>query len=133
VSEGIASLAPEMVGAYDHAQAVYDAVGFGYDAATADVVRSARDELEGVAVNAALMLHVDGRDTEHVVDYVERWTLAPRDHVVKRLEFITHPTWRAYISCYASGYALCKRWVNGDAQRFRRLLTEQLSTADLAA
>jgi hypothetical protein len=133
VSEGIASLAGEIAGAYDGAQAVYDAVGFEYDAETADAVRGAREELEGVAVNAALMLHADGRELDDVADYVERWTLAPREHVVKRLEFITHPTWRAYISCYASGYALCKRWVNGDAQRFRRLLTEQLSTADLAA
>jgi hypothetical protein len=131
VSEGIASLAGEMVGAYDDAQSVYDELGIEYDAATADAVREVREDLEGVAVNAALLLHEDGLARDEVVDYVERWTLGPRDSAEKRVEFITHPTWRAYISCYSSGYELCKRWVNGDAQRFRRLLTEQLTTADL--
>jgi len=131
VSEGIASLAGEMVGAYDDAQSVYDELGIEYDAATADAVREAREDLDGVAVNAALLLHEDGLARDEVVDYVERWALGPRDSAEKRVEFITHPTWRAYISCYSSGYELCKRWVNGDAQRFRRLLTEQLTTADL--
>jgi hypothetical protein len=133
VSEGIASLAGEIVGAHDDAQAVYDDLGVDYDAATADAVRDARADLDAVSVNAALLLHADGGGPDEVIDYVERWTLVPRDQAEKSLEFIAHPTWRAYVSCYSSGYALCKRWVNGDAKRFRRLLTEQLTTADLAA
>jgi hypothetical protein len=133
VSEGIASLAPEIIGAHATAQAVYDDLGVPFDAETAGRVGAAREQLEGIAVNAALLLHEDGRSREDVVDYIERWSLAPRDHAEKRVEFITHPTWRAYISTYTSGYELCKRWVAGDVQRFRRLLTEQLSTHDLAA
>ena len=133
ISEGIASLAAEMVDAYDGAQAIYDELGVDYDAATADAVRIAREDLDAVVVNAALLLHEEHRSPDAAADYVERWTLAPRDSAAKRVEFITHPTWRAYISCYSSGYELCKRWVNGDVQRFRRLLTEQLTTADLAA
>jgi hypothetical protein len=77
------------------------------------------------------MLHVEGAGEQEVVDYVARWSLVPRAHAEKQLEFITHPTWRAYVSCYTSGYELCKRWVGGDAQRFRRLLTEQMTTSDL--
>ena len=133
VSEGIASLAPEIVGAASRAQSIYDDLGIAYDAATADAVGATREALEGIAVNAALLLHEDGRSRDEVVDYIEHWSLAPREHTEKRVEFITHPTWRAYISSYTSGYELCKRWVAGDTERFRRLLTEQLSTRDLAA
>jgi hypothetical protein len=43
------------------------------------------------------------------------------------------PTWRAYISCYVEGLPLCRSFVDGDASRFERLLTEQLLPSDLAA
>ena len=132
ISEGIASLAPEIIGAYDAASAVYADLGVPYDAATADAVRAAREALDTVGVNAALLLHEEGAAREDAVAYLERWSLTPRDSAEKSVDFLTHPTWRAYVSCYSSGYALCRRWVDGDSQRFRRLLTEQLSTADLA-
>jgi hypothetical protein len=133
VSEGIASLAGEIVGADELAPAVYAGLGIDYDAETVAAVHAARERLDGAAVNAALLVHEDGRAVEDAVDYLERWTLVRREHAQKRSEFIVHPTWRAYISCYANGYELCKRWVAGDTQRFRRLLTEQLTTSDLAA
>jgi len=132
ISEGIASLAAEIVGAFDTAAVVYADLGVAYDAGTADAVREAREALDTVSVNAALLLHEDGAARDDAVDYLERWNLTPREHAEKSVDFITHPTWRAYVSCYSSGYELCRRWVDGDAQRFRRLLTEQLSTADLA-
>ena len=59
--------------------------------------------------------------------------LLPREHAAKALEFYTHPAWRAYISSYSSGYELCKAWVADDTARFKRLLTERLSTRDLQA
>jgi hypothetical protein len=132
VSEGIASLAREIVDADALAPGVYAELGVPYDAETAEAVRDAREALDTVGVNAALLLHEEGASREDAVSYVERWHLVPREHAEKSVDFITHPTWRAYVSCYASGYELCKRWVDGDAQRFRRLLTEQLSTAELA-
>ena len=133
VSEGIASLAPEIVEAYELASAVYAGLGVPYDAATADAVREAREALDTVGVNAALLLYEEGASRDVAVSYVERWQLVPRAHAEKNVDFLMHPTWRAYVSCYSSGYELCRQWVDGDAQRFRRLLTEQLSTADLAA
>ena len=133
VSEGIASLAPEIVGAYDVAGAVYTDLGVPYDAATADAVRGAREALDTVGVNAALLLYEAGASRDDAISYVERWHLVPREHAEKSVDFLMHPTWRAYVSCYSSGYELCRQWVDGDAQRFRRLLTEQLSTADLAS
>lgn len=133
ISEGIASLAAEIAGADALAAEVYDELGIPYDGATAAAVHEARTALDGVAVNAALLLHEDGGSHEEVVDYVERWSLQPRESAEKRVSFLTHPTWRAYISTYTSGYALCKRWVGGDVTRFRRLLTEQLTTSELSA
>ena len=133
MSEGIASLAGEIVGAFDAAAAVYADLGVPYGAATADAVREAREALDTVGVNAALLLHEEGGSRDEAVAYLERWSLSPRDSAEKGVDFITHPTWRAYVSCYSSGYALCRRWVDGDTRRFRRLLTEQLSTADWAA
>jgi hypothetical protein len=40
--------------------------------------------------------------------------------------------WRSYVPTYSDGYRVCAAWVNGDRERFRRLLTEQLTPADLA-
>jgi hypothetical protein len=133
VSEGIASLAPEIVDAYAVAADVYAEAGIAYDAETADAVRRARDELDGLNVNAGRLLHLEGKSRDEVIAYVEQWALVPREHAEKTFEFISHPTWRAYMSCYTSGYELCKKWAAGDVTRFRRLLTEQLTTADLAS
>ena len=65
--------------------------------------------------------------------YAERWALLPRNRAEKAVEFLTSPTWRAYISCYVEGLPLCRRYVAGDPARFATLLTEQLVPADLAA
>jgi hypothetical protein len=133
VSEGIASLAPEIVGAYDIATDVYGELGVDYDPAMREAVSNVTEAFEYASVNAALLLHEEGWTREAVVEYLMRWTLTTPERADKSVDFVTHPTWRAYISCYSSGYDLCKRWVAGDPGKFRRLLTEQLTTSDLAA
>lgn len=133
VSEGIASLAPEMIGAYEIAVDVYRELGVEYDAEQRQAVHDATEPFEAAFVNAALMLHEEGRSHAEALDYLVGWPLLSREHAEKRLGFIEHPTWRAYISCYRNGYDLCRRWVAGDTEKFRRLLTEQLTTSDLAA
>ena len=40
------------------------------------------------------------------VAYLERWALLPRTRAEKAVEFLTDPTWRAYISCYVEGLPL---------------------------
>ena len=47
------------------------------------------------------------------------------------IRFLREPTSRSYVLTYAAGQELCKRWVGGDLQRFRRLLTEQVRVGDL--
>jgi hypothetical protein len=136
VSEGIAMLAPEIAfaGGEDEvtAQAMSE-VGVPYDAERAPAARQFAAALEGLGVNLAYQVHAEGRTADEAIEYAMRWSLRPREHVAKTLEFVTHPTWRAYASCYTSGLELCRRFVADDPQRFRRLLTEQLTPADLGA
>jgi hypothetical protein len=82
---------------------------------------------------AGLLLHEDGADVDDVTDYVARWGLLPRERAAKTVQFLTDPTWRSYMTCYVEGLPLCRRWVDGDPARFERLVTEQLTPADLLA
>jgi len=134
VAEGLADTALSVV-AGDEADEVVAAhlrdVGLGFDAGLATEVRTATTALEGVRGNAAWMLHADGRSTDDVVDYLERWGLLPRNRAEKSIQFLTSPTWRAYVTCYVEGHPLCRDWVDGDPARFEVLLTEQVLPADL--
>ena len=134
VSEGIAMVALEVTlgdETDEIADRVFSDVGFAYDVETSRAVREFRDALSGLQVNAARMLHIDGSPEGEVVEYVERWGLRSRERAASAVAFLVHPTWRAYASCYASGLELCRRFVEGDIERFRRLLTEQFTTRDL--
>ena len=66
-----------------------------------------------------------------MIDEVARWGLLPRDRASKAVEFLTHPTWRAYLTCYVEGFPLCRSFTDGDPARFDRLLSEQLTPSDL--
>jgi hypothetical protein len=134
ISEGIAMLALEIAlgeETDDVAARVFADVGVSYDAKTSRAVRELRDALSGLQVNAARLLHVEARPRDDVIDYMQRWGLNTRERAASSVEFLVHPTWRAYASCYPSGLELCRRYVDGDVQRFRRLLTEQFTPADL--
>jgi hypothetical protein len=108
-------------------------LGIRYDAEVVAAVSEAGEALGAVRGNAAWRLYVDGADPDVVVGEVARWALLPPARAAKAVEFLLHPTWRAYISCYVEGLPLCRRFVGGDPTRFARLLTEQLVPADLVA
>jgi hypothetical protein len=108
-------------------------LGIRYDAEVIAAVSQASEALSAVRANAAWRLHAEGADPETVVDEVARWALLPRARAAKAVEFLLHPTWRAYITCYVDGLRLCRRFVAGDPTRFGELLSEQLVPADLAA
>ena len=108
-------------------------LGIRYDAEVIAAVSQASEALSAVRANAAWRLHAEGADPETVVDEVARWALVPRARAAKTVEFLLHPTWRAYITCYVDGLRLCRRFVAGDPTRFAELLSEQLVPADLAA
>ena len=108
-------------------------LGIQYDADLIAAVSSAAEVLGAVRGNAALLLHDRGMAADQVVDYLARWGLQSRPRAEKGLEFLADATWRAYIFCYVEGLPRCRTFVNGDASRFERLISEQLVPADLVA
>jgi hypothetical protein len=101
-------------------------------------IRAARAGLGPAAVDAALMVHVDGLDRAVVRSWLERVALMTPERAEKRLDFIEHPLWRTYVFVYTEGAALLERWLaavpaEGAAARFRRLLVEPLTPSAIVA
>jgi hypothetical protein len=134
MAEGLADLGLQIVMGKQHQKAAaehFGRLGIPYDADAATQVAEASVVLQAVRATAAWRLHAEGAEPEDVVDEVSRWALLPRARAEKAVEFLLHPTWRAYITCYVEGYELCRTFVGDDPNRFSRLLTEQLIPEDL--
>jgi hypothetical protein len=134
VTEAIATLAAEMVGGEsveESAAELLRPLGVDLDATLAAEIRAPAETLAHVAGNAALLLHEHGVPFDEVRAYAHRWSLRTEERVDKGLQFVTDPTWRAYVFCYTEGLTLARGFVRGDVGRFRRLLTEQFVPADL--
>ena len=134
LAEGLADLGLEVAwGRHPEARVAEHMapLGIHYDAEVVAAVADAGEALGAVRTNAAFRLHEDGADPDTVIDEVARWGLLPRDRAAKAVEFLTHPTWRAYLTCYVEGFPLCRAFTNGDPARFERLLAEQLTPSDL--
>jgi hypothetical protein len=136
LAEGLADLGLEVVVGRRPEAVVAEhlrPLGIRYDAEVVAAVAEAGEALGAVRQNASFRLHEDGADPETVIDEVARWGLLSRERASKSVEFLTHPTWRAYLTCYVEGLPLCRSFVGGDPARFDRLLSEQLTPADLQA
>jgi hypothetical protein len=136
LAEGLADLALDVLLGEDHESQLAELLhplGIRYDTEVVAAVAAAGEALSSVRGNAALILHDRGGSEDDAIDELSRWALLPRDRAAKSIAFLTHPTWRAYIFCYVAGLPLCRRFVDGDPERFERLLTEQFTPADLAA
>jgi len=134
LAEGLADLGLEVAwGRHPEARVAthMSPLGIRYDADVVAAVGDAGEALGAVRTNAAFRLHEDGADPDTVIDEVARWGLLPRDRAAKAVEFLTHPTWRAYLTCYVEGFPLCRAFTAGDPARFDRLLSEQLTPGDL--
>ena len=135
ISEGIAMVAPLILYGdelHERAAELLAPLGVPYDVEGANAMERAEPALRRVTDNMAWFLNVENRPHEEVVEYGMRWRRQSRDHVEKTISFVTDSTWRAYSATYSGGRDLVERWVGGEPARFRRLLTEQLTPADLA-
>jgi hypothetical protein len=134
IAEGIAGLAVETVLEDQDAftAELLARHGIAYDADLARAVRAVRRPLARVRDNAAMMIYEDGVAESDVVEYLKDRALMSDGRAKQAMKFITDPIWRSYVTTYEDGYELCKGWVAGDPARFKRLLTEQLTPADLA-
>ena len=136
LAEGLADLGLEVVMGRRPERQVADhllPLGIRYDADTVAAVAEEGEALGAVRQNAAFRLHEDGAEPDRVIAEVARWGLLPTERAAKTVEFLTHPTWRAYLTCYIEGLPLCRDFVRGDPARFDRLLSEQLTPDDLQA
>lgn len=136
VSEGVAEVARDLVADPETAaaaEALLRDLGIPYDAGESRAIASAREALGAVSGNAALLLHEHGATVDEARAYLVRWALMAEPRAERAVAFLTDPTWRAYVSTYTVGRRLCRAWTGGDASRFRQLLTEQLTVADLLA
>ena len=134
VSEGIASLAAEILLGDDVERVVAEHVhgtGVPYDGDVSQLVKAAIVPFAYVGSNAALLIHSRGGSEEDAIEYSMKWALRSRKRAAQLVRFITDPLWRSYIATYSAGYDVCSTWVDGDPARFKRLLTEQLTPADL--
>jgi hypothetical protein len=134
ISEGIASVAPEVAYGDERFEVTAEHVsdtGVPYDPDVSRVGMEARVRLGRVSTNAALMIHVEGASLDDAQAYIQRWALATDKRAAHIVQFIADPMWRTYATTYTDGYDVCKEFVDGDPQRFRRLLTEQLTPPDL--
>jgi hypothetical protein len=133
VSEGIAVLAVDIAKEQD-GKALAEAFaehGVRYDADEARLIRPAARAIADAVANAALLVHVDGASADEASAYLQRWELASEERADQHVRFVTDRWGAAYIRTYTDGYELCRDWVGGDLTRFKRLLTEQLTPADL--
>jgi len=134
VSEGIASLAAEILLGEEEERVLAEHVegaGVRYDPDLSRLVKQASRPIAYVGGNVALLIHTRGAADDEAIDYSMRWGLRSRKRAEQSLRFITDPLWRSYITTYTAGYDLCRDFVAGDPKRFKRLLTEQLTPADL--
>jgi hypothetical protein len=134
ITEGIGELAPEVLlkgdGGAALAAVVHD-TGIELDLAHALAVRRALEPCRWAEVNAASLLHDRGVSEAEVRAYLERWGLMSPELAAHMIRFFTEPTSRTYVISYPAGHKLCRSYVAGEPERFRRLLTEQVRVRDL--
>jgi hypothetical protein len=107
--------------------------GIHYDVELAHELDVTLEGLRPIGLDAALMIHDEGRPAEEAQKHIERWSLRTPEQAAHSVSFVLNPTWRGYIVTYSAGRDLCRRYVGGDLARFRRLLTEQVRVRDLTS
>lgn len=136
VSEGIATNALEVAlgpRPFDVVADVLAGLDLTFDPSEAHEVHAADVDLGAAATNAAFMLHKDGATTEEAEDYLCEFALESKAKAARVVGFLTDPSPRAYISTYMDGRRLCRDFAGRAPENFTRLLTEQLTSADLLA
>lgn len=132
LSEGIADSAQALL--FDHEDLarflrdeLYPTAGLpGVDVEQQMALNEAARALRWVGCNAALLLHRDGRPSDEVQDYLERYGLRTPKEAAQSMKFIQNPLFRSYIFNYALGKALLAPLLEGPDRtaNFARLLRE---------
>ncbi len=134
VSEGLAELSIELL-LDGPTGAVFETLvnehGVELDLAHARAVQRATEPLGWLGVDAALLLHDEGRTPEETTAFLAERALISEDNASRWVRFLNDAGSRSYAICYPAGLALCRSYVDADPARFTRLLTEQTRVRDL--
>lgn len=134
VSEGIAEVAIEQAFGerwLDRVAQILRPHGIDVDVETSRGVLEAFELLDDVRVNTAYYAGEQGWTEDEAVEYHRRWMLSPEDRARKAVAFDTDPLWSPYVPTYVYGQRLVRDYAAAAEGNFRRLLTEELTTADL--
>jgi hypothetical protein len=85
------------------------------------------------ATNAAFMLHQEARLRRRPKNTCANGRSNQKEKAARTVAFLTDPSSRAYVSAYADGRRLCSDFAKRAPGTFTRLLTEQLTSADLSS
>jgi hypothetical protein len=134
VSEGIAEVALEQALGDRWPERVDELLrplGVPFDPELSPVLDDAFLRLRGVDVNIARFVAERGWSRDEAVAYHRQWALSSEERARKAFEFLADGQWGTYVVTYMYGYRLVHEYVSRDGDNFRRLLTEQLTPADL--
>lgn len=134
VSEGLAQLALETALGPSPYEVVADALagtGVRFDPMEAQAVHEAELDLYAPVTNAAFMIYEDGATEDEVAVSLQSGALESEERSARTVRFIADPSARAYVPAYPEGRRLCGAYAAAAPGNFSRLLTEQLTTADL--
>ncbi|GAA4018482.1 hypothetical protein GCM10022631_34380 [Deinococcus rubellus] len=101
--------------------------------AVQDALRLAalKEKMSSVSGHAALMLHQDGASQREVLDFFRHYAASTPERAQKSLEFISQPTFRAYIFTYSVGGRLVREAIKRGAVTFGQLLAEPVTPGAL--
>jgi hypothetical protein len=83
-------------------------------------------KLNGIAGNAAFMLHDQGKSEEEISQYLQEYGLSTEQEAKHMISFLSNPLYRSYIFTYHVGYDLFEElFRHGDRDHYVRRLTEE--------
>jgi hypothetical protein len=138
VAEGLADIGREVVMSDRELEEEVACIGgdarIDGDWATAVVVHLAERQLASIQINAALMLHQDARPIAEVRAWVQEMSPREPERLDHLFRAFADPVLSTYPFTYVQGARLIRSWleVTGQTSGFARLLSEQLSPAQLA-
>jgi hypothetical protein len=103
------------------------------DISVITALRQARENMAGIAGNAAFMLHDQHKSADELSSYLQKYGLSTEKEAEKMISFISNPLYRSYIFTYHVGHDLLEElFAHGDRdQYFRRLLEEPVTPSQV--
>jgi hypothetical protein len=139
LAEGLADVGREVVMSdrelATELERIGNEVGLRADWLRAVEVHEAMQELAPTGGNAAFLLHHDGRPADEVRAWAREISGMDEQQLDHAFRVLAHPLFRTYPFTYTEGARLIRPWLEvvGQTTGYRRLLSEQLSPAQLMA